>query len=93
MTQATQDQSNDAIALLRQVIGGLDASIDRWRGAEPVMATDFATDRRLYSEFWRLSDEMLAHLPTKPKRTAMQARAAAYVMAQARNARARFLAA
>jgi (3,5-dihydroxyphenyl)acetyl-CoA 1,2-dioxygenase len=81
----------DALSLLRQATGGLDDTIERWRGAEPIMATDFTTDRRLYSEFWRLSADMLARLPPKPKRTIEQAGAAEFVITQARNARARFL--
>jgi len=70
---------------------GLDRQIDRWRGAEPAIATDFATDRRLFGEFWRLSAEIIARLPPKPQRSADQAKAAAFVHERARNARRRFL--
>jgi thioesterase DpgC len=93
MKQHVQDLSSDATSLLRQATGGLDDAIDRWRGAEPILATDFTTDRRLYSEFWRLSNDLISRLPPKPKRTAEQAKAADFIFAQARNARTRFLAA
>ena len=71
-----KDASADAIALLRRSTGGSEATIERWRGAEPALATDFATDRRLFGEFWRLSNEVLASLPAKPQRSAEQAKAA-----------------
>jgi thioesterase DpgC len=93
MKQHVQDLSPDATSLLRQATGGPDDAIDRWRGAEPILATDFTTDRRLYSEFWRLSNDLISRLPPKPRRTVQQANAADFVFAQARNARTRFLAA
>ncbi len=89
MTQHAQDSSVDLISTLRRA--GDDRQIDRWRGAEPAIATDFATDRRLFGEFWRLSDELVAHLPPKPQRNAEQAQAAAFVHERARGARRRFL--
>jgi thioesterase DpgC len=91
MKQQMPDVSADLFAVLRQAAGGLDETIDRWRGAEPAMATDLEMDRRLYSEFWRLSNEILARLPPKPTRTAEQAKAAAFVLERARKARGRFL--
>jgi thioesterase DpgC len=81
----------DALAALRRSTPGLDATIDRWRGAEPALATDFTTDRRLFGEFWRLSNEVLAALPAKPQRRAEQAQAAAFVLERARAARRLFL--
>jgi thioesterase DpgC len=86
-----QDHIADAISALRQATGGTDEPIERWRGAEPPIATDFATDRRLYGEFWRLSNEIVARLPPKPRRTPAQAKAAEFVHGRARNARGRFL--
>lgn len=91
MTRQAQETSVDMLATLRQVTEGLDHEIDRWRGAEPAIATDFATDRRLYGEFWRLSADILARLLAKPKRSAEQAQAAAFVLERARGARRRFL--
>lgn len=85
------DVSVDPMSELRQAADGFDATIDRWRGAEPAMATDFETDRRLHAEFWRLSDEILSRLPPKPERSADQAKAAEFVLARARKARGRFL--
>jgi thioesterase DpgC len=78
------------MSVLRQATG-IDEPIDRWRGAEPAIATDFTTDRRLYGEFWRLSAEIVARLPPKPGRTASQAEAAKFVYERARSARRRFL--
>jgi thioesterase DpgC len=89
MTQNAQDSSVDLIAALRAVAD--DRQIDRWRGAEPAIATDFATDHRLFGEFWRLSAEIIAHLPPKPQRNAEQAKAAEFVHDRARGARTRFL--
>jgi thioesterase DpgC len=65
--------------------------IERWRGAEPARPTDFATDRRLCGEFWRLASDIVAALPAKPQRTAQQAKAAAFVLDRARVARRVFL--
>lgn len=81
----------DGLAILRQATSGLDTQIERWRGAEPAIATDFATDRRLCGEFWRLSDDILARLPSKPRRTDVQAKAAEFVIERARRVRSRFL--
>jgi (3,5-dihydroxyphenyl)acetyl-CoA 1,2-dioxygenase len=89
MTQHAKDQSVDLIAVLRAAAD--DRQIDRWRGAEPAIATDFATDHRLFGEFWRLSAEIIAHLPPKPQRNAEQAKAAEFVHDRARSARTRFL--
>jgi thioesterase DpgC len=74
-----------------QAADGPDRQIERWRGAEPAIATDFTTDHRLFGEFWRLSGEIIARLPPKPQRSAEQARAAAFVHERARGARRRFL--
>jgi hypothetical protein len=91
MTQPAQDPTVDLISTLKRTADGLDRQVDRWRGAEPAIATDFATDRRLFGEFWRLSAEMIAALPPKPQRNAEQAQAAAFVHERARGARRRFL--
>ena len=86
-----QDAYPDELSALRQSAPGLDATIERWRSAEPALATDFANDRRHYGEFWRLSNEVIAALPPKPQRTAQQAKAAALVFERARGARKTFL--
>jgi len=91
MSQVRQAGSIDGISVLRREVSELAPQIDRWRGAEPALATDFATDRRLFGEFWRLSAELIAHLPRKPERNAMQARAADFVHDRARAARRLFL--
>jgi thioesterase DpgC len=91
MKQHMQELTADAIAMLRRVTGDTVEQIERWRGAEPAIATDFTTDHRLYGEFWRLSDEIIARLPAKPQRSAEQSKAAELVIARARAARGRFL--
>ena len=88
--QQMHDLTADSLSALRQATG-LGEPVDRWRGAEPAIATDFTTDRRLYGEFWRLSGEIIARLPPKPKRTEQEAKAAAFVHERARGARGRFL--
>lgn len=93
MEQHVQGSSTPPISLLRQAFEGRDEQIDRWRAAEPADVMDFSIDRRIYSDFWRLSNNIIAKLPPKPKRTAAQAQAAAFVHDRARKARARFLAA
>jgi thioesterase DpgC len=85
------ETSADALSILRQTADALAPQIDRWRGAEPAIATDFTTDRRLFGEFWRLSAELITRLPPKPKRNDMQAKAASFIHERARSARARFL--
>jgi thioesterase DpgC len=87
----TMPETPDALSILRQTADALAPQIDRWRGAEPAIATDFATDRRLFGEFWRLSAELIARLPPKPQRNDMQAKAAGFIHERARSARARFL--
>ncbi|MDQ8728926.1 enoyl-CoA hydratase/isomerase family protein [Bradyrhizobium sp. LHD-71] len=89
--QHMNDRPADPIAALRQAAAGLDLPVDRWRGAEPASVTDFASDRRLCSEFWHLSHDIIARLPPKPARTAEQAKAAELVHERARRARGRFL--
>lgn len=86
-----QNGSVDAVSALRRDVTALAPQIDRWRGAEPAIATDFTTDRGLFGEFWRLSAELIARLPRKPDRNEMQAEAANAVHERARSARALFL--
>ena len=72
--------------------GGVpDAAIDAWLGAVPEATGVFTEDARSHGVFWRLSDELVAHLPQKPARAAAQAKAAAAVFSRAREAREQFL--
>jgi thioesterase DpgC len=77
-------------AILRA--GGLpDTAIDAWLGAVPETTAVFAADARTYGVFWRLSDELIGHLPAKPGRAPAQAGAADVIFARARELRERFL--
>lgn len=71
---------------------GIEAQVaEAWLTADPVTVGDFIDDRRKFSEFWRRSEQLIAHLPPKTVRSAKQATVAAAIFAQARQARERFL--
>jgi len=67
------------------------AAIDAWLGAVPETTGVFAEDARSHGVFWRLCDELIAHLPSKPDRAPAQAKAADAIFAKARELRERFL--
>jgi thioesterase DpgC len=67
------------------------AAFETWRNAEPDSTGDFASDCRRYTAYWRLSRELLAHLPAKPVRNEKQASAAESIQGKARASRQRFL--
>jgi (3,5-dihydroxyphenyl)acetyl-CoA 1,2-dioxygenase len=67
------------------------ATLQSWQAAEPDSTDDFAGDRQRYAAYWKLSRELLGHLPAKPTRNAEQAKAAEAILERARNARQRFL--
>ncbi|HEY1544701.1 MAG TPA: enoyl-CoA hydratase/isomerase family protein [Xanthobacteraceae bacterium] len=72
--------------------GGVsDAAIDTWLAAAPETSDVFSEDTRRYGVFWRVSDELIADLPTKPTRAAAQVAAAELIFRKARAARERFL--
>ena len=72
--------------------GGLpDAAIDAWLGAVPEATGVFTEDARGFGVFWRLADELVDHLPSKPGRSPEQAKAAAAIFARARELREQFL--
>jgi (3,5-dihydroxyphenyl)acetyl-CoA 1,2-dioxygenase len=72
--------------------GGIpDAVVDAWFAAAPEASGGFCEDARRYGVFWRLCDELIAHLPQKRDRAAAQATAAELVFRAARAARERFL--
>jgi enoyl-CoA hydratase/carnithine racemase len=73
------------------------AHVETWQSSEPdsdsdVAGGDFAGDCRRYTAYWKLSRELLGHLPAKPARNAEQAEAAETIRQKARAARQRFLA-
>jgi hypothetical protein len=67
------------------------AAFETWRNVEPDSTGDFASDCRRYTAYWRLSRELLAHLPAKPVRNEKQASAAESIQGKARASRQRFL--
>jgi thioesterase DpgC len=72
--------------------GGLpDAAIDAWLNAIPEETGVFTEDARSFGVFWRLGDDLVAHLPPKPGRSSAQAKAAAAIFAKARELREQFL--
>jgi thioesterase DpgC len=85
----------DAAAASRCLEGaGLDAkAVNEWLAAAPLDTSDFAYDRSRYSNFWKQCDDLVARLPRKPKRGPVEADAAHFIIAAAREHRERFLAA
>ncbi|MEO8115769.1 MAG: enoyl-CoA hydratase/isomerase family protein [Phenylobacterium sp.] len=73
---------------------GLAASdVAAWAKAEPTGVAAYANDGRRYSQFWTLTQELLARLPEKPARNGGEAAAAKALLDAGRAARERFLAA
>jgi thioesterase DpgC len=86
----TQPENASDRSILRA--GGVpDIAIDAWLGAVPETTGVFAGDVRTHGVFWRLSDELIGHLPGKPGRSPAQARAADVIFARTREHRERFL--
>jgi thioesterase DpgC len=86
----TQHESTPDRSIL--LAAGLpEGAIDAWLGAVPEATSVFTEDARTFGVFWRLGDELVGHLPSKPGRTPAQAKAAAAIFAKAREQRERFL--
>jgi thioesterase DpgC len=66
-------------------------TLSAWRAAEPHKAGELAEDRQRYATFWRLSQQLLQHLPKKPDRSAQEAIVADTINEIARESRERFL--
>jgi thioesterase DpgC len=72
--------------------GGIpDTAIDAWLAAAPEASGVLGEDARHYGVFWRVSDELIGHLPKKPARAAAHVAAADLVFHDARASRERFL--
>ena len=90
-TPPTAASADDPTGVL--VGSGLSAeAAAEWLSSEPTRTADLATDRHRYSAFWLRSEALVAALPRKPQRNAVEAAAAALVLDRARAARERFLA-
>ena len=88
--QATAERADGLAAILHE--GGLSApTVGAWLAAEPLHGSGFAAARRDCERYWALSRDLVASLPTKPQRSAAQARAAAAVVERTRASRAEFL--
>ncbi|HLH92777.1 MAG TPA: enoyl-CoA hydratase/isomerase family protein [Xanthobacteraceae bacterium] len=68
-----------------------DAAVEAWLAAVPQSSGVFTEDCRTFGVFWRLGDELVAHLPAKPRRAHAHVQAAETIHRQAREARERFL--
>lgn len=71
--------------------GLADSSIAEWVNAEQSGTTDYSGDRHRYSQFWRLSNDLVARLPEKSARESAEAAAAEAILTVARDHRERFL--
>lgn len=76
-------------SLRRAGIG--DDVIESWHATAPADTNDFAGDCIRYSRFWQTSTQILARLPAKPSRDALQAEAAEQLKRVSREARTAFL--
>ena len=71
---------------------GLDqAAVAAWAAAHQERAIDLAGDRERYGQLWRCCEDLLQHLPPKPKRNEVEAAAADAILISARAHRERFL--
>jgi thioesterase DpgC len=66
-------------------------AIAEWAAAAPRRTTDYAADRRGYSEFWLQSARLASRLPSPLRRNESERSAAAMIAEKARAARTRFL--
>lgn len=69
------------------------ADTSLWVASEPNAVSGFASDMRVFSDFWRLSDRLLRSLPAKQGRNPVETKAAEMLHSAARAARERFLSA
>lgn len=71
---------------------GLDAAaIADWTTAAQAGTANYAGDCGRYSRFWKQSNDLLARLPAKPRRSPAEAAAAQAILTAAREHRERFL--
>jgi thioesterase DpgC len=88
-TRAAQAVSEKAVLLDN---AGLPAeTVASWLKARPKAVRNFDRDAVTFSRFWRMSAELRAKLPTKPKRNRAQAAAIDVIFRAERHAREQFL--
>jgi thioesterase DpgC len=86
------DERGDGLAQLGAA--GLDTTdAAGWAAAEPRARGNLAADGAVFTNYWRLSADLLARLPAKPRRNDAEQFAAELIKTKARHARVRFMAA
>ncbi len=86
------DEGGDGLAQLGAA--GLDMKdAAGWAAAEPRARGNFTADGAVFANYWRLSADLLARLPAKPRRNDAEQAAAELIKTKARHARVRFMAA
>ncbi|HJQ56441.1 MAG TPA: enoyl-CoA hydratase/isomerase family protein [Vineibacter sp.] len=83
-------REEDKRALLAAGLDG--ARSQAWIAARPAALSSFEADRIAYSRFWELGRELLAGLPRRPLRSAVQQDAATRLLRAGRESRQRFMA-
>src|SRR5688572_2002903 len=69
----------------------LEQAVKSWARAAPERTTELQADKASYGHFWQKEGELLARLPAKPKRNAMEAATAAEILTLARASRTHFM--
>jgi thioesterase DpgC len=69
----------------------LEQAVKGWERSAPAKTTEIHSDKAAFGHFWQRAGELLARLPAKPGRNAMEAATAAEILALARESRARFM--
>jgi thioesterase DpgC len=69
----------------------LEQAVKSWARAAPERTTELQADKASYGHFWQKEGELLARLPAKPKRNALEAATAAEILTLARASRTHFM--
>ena len=69
----------------------LEQAVKTWARTAPERTTEVHADKAAFGHFWQRAGELLARLPAKPKRNAVEAASAAEILSRARESRARFM--
>jgi (3,5-dihydroxyphenyl)acetyl-CoA 1,2-dioxygenase len=68
-------------------------AVSAWLASGGIVTADYRRDAESFSRQWRIGAELLARLPSKLKRSDVEAKAAAAILERDRTARTKFLAA
>ena len=69
----------------------LEQAVKGWARSAPAKTTEIHADKTAFGHFWQRAGELLARLPAKPKRNAMEAATATEILALARESRTQFM--